>query len=73
MHLFLLDFNWAQLLNPEFYITNGGLWLFLFIVFAETGLFVGFFCPVIPCYLWPGYSATVWRNRFMIPDTIFQI
>ena len=45
MHLFLLDFNWAQLLNPEFYITNGGLWLFLFIVFAETGLFVGFFLP----------------------------
>lgn len=45
MQLFLLDFNWAQLLNPEFYITNGGLWLFLFIVFAETGLFVGFFLP----------------------------
>lgn len=44
-HLFLLNFNWAQLLNPEFYIANGGLWLFLFIVFAETGLFVGFFLP----------------------------
>lgn len=43
--LILLDFNWAQLLNPEFYIQNGGLWLFLFIVFAETGLFAGFFLP----------------------------
>lgn len=46
MHdLFLLDFQWTQLLNPEFYIQNGGLWLFLFIIFAETGLFVGFFLP----------------------------
>jgi membrane-associated protein len=41
----LLDFQWGQLLNPEFYISNGGLWLFLFIVFAETGLFAGFFLP----------------------------
>ncbi|MBY0534523.1 MAG: VTT domain-containing protein [Chitinophagaceae bacterium] len=41
----LLDFHWGQLLNPEFYINNGGLWLFLFIVFAETGLFAGFFLP----------------------------
>ena len=41
----LLDFNWHDLVNPEFYINNGGLWLLLFIVFAETGLFVGFFLP----------------------------
>lgn len=41
----LLDFVWTDLLNPEFYIQHGGLWLFLFIVFAETGLFAGFFLP----------------------------
>lgn len=41
----LLQFQWTDLLNPEFYIQNGGLWLFLFIVFAETGLFAGFFLP----------------------------
>ncbi|MGZ5222387.1 MAG: DedA family protein [Chitinophagaceae bacterium] len=34
-----------DLLNPQFYIDNGGLWLVLFIVFAETGLFAGFFLP----------------------------
>lgn len=34
-----------DLVNPEFYIQHGGLWLFLFIVFAETGLFAGFFLP----------------------------
>lgn len=43
--MILLNFVWKDLLNPEFYIQNGGLWLFLFIVFAETGLFAGFFLP----------------------------
>lgn len=38
-------FTWKDLLNPMFYIVNGGLWLLLFIVFAETGLFAGFFLP----------------------------
>ncbi len=37
--------SWKDLLNPEFYIKLGGLWVVLFIVFAETGLFVGFFLP----------------------------
>jgi membrane-associated protein len=41
----LLSFQWHQLLQPQFYIDNGGLWVLLFIVFAETGLFVGFFLP----------------------------
>jgi Uncharacterized membrane-associated protein len=39
------DFEWKDIFNPEFYIAHGGLWLILFIVFAETGLFVGFFLP----------------------------
>src|SRR5471030_2387371 len=38
-------FHWTQLLQPQFYIEHGGLWLLLFVVFAETGLFVGFFLP----------------------------
>jgi membrane-associated protein len=41
----LLNITFRDLINPEFYIQNGGLWLFLFIVFAETGLFAGFFLP----------------------------
>lgn len=45
MDFFFLDFHWAQLLQPQFYIENGGLWLLLFVVFAETGLFAGFFLP----------------------------
>lgn len=41
----LLDFHWSQLLQPQFYIEHGGLWLLLVVVFAETGLFAGFFLP----------------------------
>lgn len=41
----LLNISFHDLLNPEFYINNGGLWLILFIVFAETGLMFGFFLP----------------------------
>ncbi|MGZ5246573.1 MAG: DedA family protein [Flavitalea sp.] len=41
----LLAISFRDLLDPEFYIQNGGLWIVLFIVFAETGLFAGFFLP----------------------------
>lgn len=40
-----LDFHWTQLLQPQWYIEHGGLWLLLVVVFAETGLFAGFFFP----------------------------
>jgi membrane-associated protein len=43
--LHILGIDWRDLLNPQFYIENGGLWMILFIVFAETGLFAGFFLP----------------------------
>lgn len=41
----LLNITFRDLLTPDFYINNGGLWLIMFIVFAETGLMVGFFLP----------------------------
>ena len=44
--MFLLDvFHWTDLLQPQWYIENGGLWVLLFVIFAETGLFIGFFLP----------------------------
>ncbi len=45
------NFDWKQLFNPEFYILlefggiKIGLYVVLFIVFAETGLLAGFFLP----------------------------
>lgn len=41
----LLDFQWMNLLQPDWYINTGGLWFIMFVVFAETGLFAGFFLP----------------------------
>lgn len=41
----LNTFQWHDLINPQFYIEFGGLWLLVFIIFAETGLFAGFFLP----------------------------
>lgn len=35
----------TDLLNPETLIGYGGFWLVLLIVFAETGLLIGFFLP----------------------------
>lgn len=34
-----------NLTSPDWIMTHGGLYVVLFIVFAETGLFVGFFLP----------------------------
>ena len=34
-----------QLIDPEQLLREGGFYLLLFVVFAETGLFFGFFLP----------------------------
>ena len=34
-----------QLTDPNSIIQYGGIWLLLFVIFAETGLLVGFFLP----------------------------
>ena len=40
----IIDFL-KELVNPESIIRYGGIYLLLFVVFAETGLFIGFFLP----------------------------
>lgn len=54
LHTIILNkkFTWTDLLTPMFYIIYGGLWLLLLIIFAETGLFIGFFFQEIRCFLW---------------------
>ena len=34
-----------DLLQPQWYVENGGILLIMFVVFAETGLLAGFFLP----------------------------
>lgn len=41
----MTEFDWHSLLQPQWYVANGGVWIILLIVFAETGLFMGFFLP----------------------------
>lgn len=52
--------SWKDLVNPEFYIKLGGFWLVLLIVFAESGLFFGFFLPGDSLLFISGiYSTTI--------------
>ncbi|AEV96695.1 hypothetical protein A4D02_35030 [Niastella koreensis] len=59
------SFIWKDLVNPMFYIVYGGLFLILFIIFAETGLFVGFFLPGDSLLFVAGiYSANLAEDLF---------
>ena len=59
------NFNWKDLFNPMFYIVYGGLWMLLFIVFAETGLFVGFFLPGDSLLFVAGIYSSNLANEFL--------
>lgn len=65
------DFDWMQLINPEFYITlelGGvpvGIYVVLFIVFAETGLFAGFFLPGDSLLFLAGIYSTELMNTLI--------
>lgn len=65
----LLNISLKDLLNPEFYINNGGLWLLLFIVFAETGLMVGFFLPGDSLLFVAGIYSTKLIDKFPTGST----
>ena len=74
------DFDWMQLLNPEFYITMSlggvkvGLWIVLFIVFAETGLFAGFFLPGDSLLFLAGiYSRDLIENFTIIESDVLNV
>lgn len=74
------DFDWMQLLNPEFYITmtiggvQVGLWIVLFIVFAETGLFAGFFLPGDSLLFLSGiYSRSLIENFVHIESDLINV
>jgi membrane-associated protein len=74
------NFDWMQLLNPEFYITmtfggiQVGLWIVLFIVFAETGLFAGFFLPGDSLLFLAGiYSRSLVENFTIIESDFVNV
>jgi membrane-associated protein len=76
----MTNFDWTQLLNPEFYITlqiggiQFGLFIVLFIVFAETGLFAGFFLPGDSLLFLAGiYSKDLVQNAFLIENDFTNV
>jgi membrane-associated protein len=76
----MTEFDWMQLINPEFYITmefagiQVGLWIVLFIVFAETGLFAGFFLPGDSLLFLAGiYSRSLIENFLIIESDFLNV
>lgn len=74
------SFEWTQLLNPEFYINlkvSGvpiGIYVVLFIVFAETGLFAGFFLPGDSLLFLAGiYSTELTSTLFTIESDFINL
>ncbi|MEO7978586.1 VTT domain-containing protein [Flavobacterium sp.] len=74
------NFDWTQLINPEFYINLSiggvqiGLFIVLFIVFAETGLFAGFFLPGDSLLFLAGiYSRELIENMVIIPNDFLNV
>ena len=74
------NFDWTQLLNPEFYITLSiggfqvGLYIVLFIIFAETGLFAGFFLPGDSLLFLSGiYSGDLVGNIVVIENDFVNV
>jgi len=77
---FMNNFDWTQLVNPEFYITftiggiQVGLYIVLFIVFAETGLFAGFFLPGDSLLFLSGiYSRDLVQNVLFIESDFINL
>ena len=66
-----MDFNWKDLIDPLFYINfevnnvKMGIYIVLFIVFAETGLFAGFFLPGDSLLFLSGIYSTELVSSFM--------
>lgn len=74
------SFHWTQLINPEFYINlqiGGvpvGIYVVLFIVFAETGLFAGFFLPGDSLLFLAGiYSTELMATLFTIEGEFLNV
>lgn len=71
------EFDWKNLIDPLFYINFSidgvkvGLLLVLFIVFAETGLFAGFFLPGDSLLFLAGIYSRELIENFMFVDSDF--
>lgn len=69
----ILEF-FKHLINPQWIIEHGGLYLMLLIVFAETGLFVGFFLPGDSLLFVAGiYGELLSKSFFDMPFAVIML
>lgn len=63
-----------ELLNPEWIINHGGFYLLILIIFAETGLFVGFFLPGDSLLFVAGvYSGLISESLYNMPLVVIML
>ena len=74
------SFDWKNLIDPLFYIhfdVNGmkmGIYIVLFIIFAETGLFAGFFLPGDSLLFLAGiYNRDLIENVLFIDSSFINV
>lgn len=73
------NFDWTQLINPEFYILlelggiKIGLFVLLFIIFAETGLFAGFFLPGDSLLFLAGIYSQLLTRQFSMGNDFLNV
>jgi membrane-associated protein len=74
----MTDFDWHSLLQPQWYVAHGGVWIILLIVFAETGLFLGFFLPgdsllFVTGIMWKEVQAGFFNAPFVLIMLIISL
>ena len=74
----MTDFDWHSLLQPQWYVAHGGVWIILLIVFAETGLFMGFFLPgdsllFVSGIMWKEIQAGFFNLPFVLIMVLISI
>jgi len=63
-----------HLINPQWIIEHGGLYLLLIIIFAETGLFVGFFLPGDSLLFVAGiYGGLISDSFYNVPFVVIML